>query len=244
MVSRRAVNITGITPIAGILNLDKPPRISSAGAVRHVKRMLPRGVKIGHAGTLDPFATGVLVLLIGPATRLAERFMSEPKQYQATIRLGATTETLDPDSPESLTPDAQPPSRETIDGLIPQFIGQISQMPPAYSALKIEGQPAYKLARRGKTPQLSPRIVHVYAITVIQYRWPTLSLLVDCGRGTYIRALARDIGQALGVQGYLTSLRRTRVGPCAIAQAVSLEQLAADGVEPHLLPVEQAPPKQ
>ena len=215
----------------GVLNIDKPPGLSSAALVTNVKRLLPRTLKVGHAGTLDPFATGVLVVLIGNATRLAERFMSEPKQYITTIKLGATTDTLDPTSHEIVAAAAAPPSSDAVEQVLRHFVGQIQQTPPAYSALKVRGVPAYKLARQGRPPQLQPRTVSVYGIELIRYAWPTIDLTIDCGRGTYIRAIARDIGQALGVGAYLLALRRTRVGPCLIKDALTLDQLQQRGVE-------------
>ncbi len=222
--------------LAGIIPLDKPAGISSAAAVARVKRLLPRGTKIGHAGTLDPFATGVLVLLVGRATRLAETVMSQPKQYEAQIELGATTETLDPTSPRIVTAGAVAPSLEAVRAVVPRFIGRILQTPPAYSALKIGGHSAYKLARRGLAPRLEARPVHVYDLQILDYQWPALRIRVDCGRGAYVRCLARDIGEALGVGGYLTALRRTRVGEFRIERAVTLERLEAEGVAAHLLP--------
>lgn len=219
----------------GIINLDKPAGMSSAAAVAAVKRLLPRGTKVGHAGTLDPFATGVLVLLVGRATRLSELFMSQPKQYQATVKLGSTTQTLDPTSPEIPTPGASQVPLEAIAALLPSFVGQIQQVPPAYSALWIDGRRAYDLARSGQAVTPKARPVQVYGIEMLSYDWPLLRLRIDCGKGTYIRALARDIGSALGVGGYLTELRRTRVGVCAIDGAVSLDQLAA-GIHRHILP--------
>jgi len=222
--------------LAGIIPLDKPAGISSAAAVARVRRLLPRGTKIGHAGTLDPFATGVLVLLVGRATRLAETVMSQPKQYEAQIELGATTETLDPTSPRIVTTGAVAPSLEVVRAVVPRFVGRILQTPPAYSALKIGGHSAYKLARRGLAPRLEARPVHVYDLQILDYQWPALRIRVDCGRGTYVRCLARDIGEALGVGGYLTALRRTRVGEFRIERAVTLERLEAEGVAAHLLP--------
>lgn len=221
--------------VDGIISLDKPAGISSAGAVGRVKRLLPRGTKIGHAGTLDPFATGVLVLLIGRCTKLCERLMDSPKQYEATIRFGATTATDDLDSPETPWADpAPPPDRGGVAAALEHFVGEISQRPPAYSALKVGGQRAYDLARGGQDVQLASRVVKVYGAELLAYEWPIAKVRVDCGRGVYIRALARDLGSALGVGGYLTALCRTRVGPFHLAQAVSLQALQADGVEPHL----------
>ena len=219
----------------GVLNIDKPAGISSAAAVSHVKRLLPRGTKVGHAGTLDPFATGVLVVLAGKATRLSERFMSEPKQYEATVKLGATTETLDPTSPEK--PVAGPsPTREQVEEALARFVGEIQQMPPAYSALKIGGRPAYALARAGREVKLEARPVKVYAIDLLGYDYPQVKLRIECGRGTYIRSLARDLGEALQSAGYLTALRRTRVGPCLAADAHRLDELSAQTLPALLTP--------
>jgi tRNA pseudouridine55 synthase len=238
----------------GILNLDKPPGISSARAVDRVKQLLPRKTKIGHAGTLDPFATGVLVLLIGKGTKLCERLMDQPKQYEATVKFGATTATDDPESPEepwvstsSRGTGFQPVSppqedhglqtratRNAIDRVLPRFVGAIQQRPPAFSAMKVDGQRAYKLARGGEDVKLEPRTVQVYGIEVLDYAWPLLRLRIDCGRGTYIRAIARDLGEVLDVGGHLTQLRRTRVGDFTIERSTTLEQLQADGVEQHL----------
>lgn len=226
----------------GLINLDKPAGMSSARAVTIVKHLLPRGTKIGHAGTLDPFATGVLVLLVGKATRLCEQLMSAPKQYVATIKLGATTDTLDPTSPETTHAIDSMPALDAVRNTLTTFIGQIRQVPPAYSALKIAGTPAYKLARAGQTPPLQARIVNIYEIELLRYDWPELELRIDCGRGTYIRSLARDIGQSLAVGGgYLTHLRRTRVGDHRIAAAVTLNDLQRD-IESRLIPAGDKPP--
>jgi tRNA pseudouridine55 synthase len=214
----------------GIINLDKPAGISSAAAVSRVKRLLPRGVKIGHAGTLDPFATGVLLLLIGAATKSCEKLMDQPKQYEATIKLGATSETLDPTSPEIVDPAAVAVARRDVEESLRKFIGEIEQMPPVYSALKIGGRPAYARAREGEEVALQPRRIRIYGIELLTYDWPILKIRVDCGRGTYIRSLARDIGEAVGTTGYLTELRRTRVGRFSVDEATSIEKLQSDGV--------------
>ena len=221
---------------SGIINLNKPAGMSSARAVSIVKRLLPRGTKIGHAGTLDPFATGVLLLLVGKSTRLCERLMDEPKQYEATVKLGATTPTDDPDSPETLTPDAPRPALEPLREAIQRFQGTIRQRPPAFSALKVGGKRAYDLARRGREVSLEPREVRIDAIELLDYDWPFVRLRIDCGRGTYIRAIARDLGEALGVGGYLTSLCRTRVGRFALDTAANLEQLSAEAIGAQLDP--------
>jgi tRNA pseudouridine55 synthase len=190
-----------------------------------VKRLIPRGTKIGHAGTLDPFATGVLLLLIGKSTRLCESLMDSPKQYEAVIRLGATSPTDDPESEITEMADASPPALPAVVSALDMFVGQITQTPPTFSALKVGGRRAYDLARKGKPVELSPRLVRVDAIELLSYVWPLVSVRIDCGRGTYIRAIARDLGQTLGVGGYLTELRRTRVGEFYAADSVKLEQL-------------------
>ena len=218
-----------------MINLDKPAGMSSARAVDKVKRLLPRGTKIGHAGTLDPFATGVLLQLIGKATKLCERLMDQPKQYEATMKLGATTATDDLESPEEnhLGQDAQA-TIEDVRNVLLKFVGVIQQRPPVYSAMKIAGRRAYDLARRGKDVQLEPRTVHVYGIELLDFSWPLLRLRIDCGRGTYIRAIARDLGAALNVGGYLTQLRRTRIGEFRVEDAVTLDHLVEEGIDPHL----------
>jgi tRNA pseudouridine55 synthase len=218
----------------GLVVLDKPRGITSAGAVGRVKRLLDRGTKIGHAGTLDPFATGVLLLLIGKATKSSEKLMDQPKRYDATVKLGASTATDDPESPEIPWPQATQPSAEEIKSAIAGFTGIISQRPPSFSALKISGRPAYKLARQGKPVELQPRDVRIDGIEIVSWQWPLLNLRIDCGRGTYIRAIARDLGEMLKTGGYLTELRRTRIGAYDITSAVTLEQLLRDGVAPHL----------
>ena len=220
----------------GVINLDKPAGMTSARAVDAVKRLLPRGTKIGHAGTLDPFATGVLLLLVGRATKSCERLMDAPKQYEATVKFGATTATDDLEASEIPVPFTHPPAAGKVATEVQKMVGVILQRPPAYSAMKVEGRRAYDLARDGKPPELQARPVRVYGIEVLRYDWPLLRLRIDCGRGTYVRSIARDLGAALGVGGYLTELRRTRVGPFAADTAVTLDKLSADGVLHHLRP--------
>src|SRR4051794_38134099 len=163
----------------GILNVNKPAGISSALAVKMVKRLLPRGTKIGHAGTLDPFATGVLLLLIGRATKACERLMDAPKQYETTVRLGATTATDDPESPpepwrRTSGTAVEPVTLEQVRSLLPEFVGEILQRPPAFSAMKVAGRRAYDLARNGREVALEPRPVRVYGIDLLDYAWPDL----------------------------------------------------------------------
>jgi tRNA pseudouridine55 synthase len=224
--------------LCGIINLNKPAGRSSARAVAAVKRLLPRGTKIGHAGTLDPFATGVLLLLVGKATRQCESLMDQPKQYEATIKLGATTPTEDPESPETVTPDLVPVGREEVEAALRSFVGEILQRPSTYSAMKVGGRRAYDLARKGQVVTLQPRKVSIYKAELLDYQWPFAQVRIDCGRGTYIRAIARDLGEMLGTGGYLTALCRTAVGRHTLKQAVNIEQLTSESLTSHLLAID------
>jgi tRNA pseudouridine55 synthase len=225
----------------GVINLDKPAGLSSAAVVSRVKRLLPRGTRIGHAGTLDPFATGVLLLLIGKATKLSQRFMDEPKGYETTVKLGATTATDDGDSPEEPIINAPPPTLEQIHSAMGGMIGHIQQLPPRYSAKKLGGRRAYQLARQGKDVVLQPQSVRIDSIEILSYQWPLLKLRIACGRGTYIRAIARDLGKILNTGGYLAELRRTRIGGFHADHAVGLEQLTMEGIANHLRSIESLP---
>jgi tRNA pseudouridine55 synthase len=211
----------------GLLVLDKPPGITSRDAVDRAQRWFPRGTRVGHTGTLDPLATGVLVLCVGHATRLTEYVQAMGKVYVAVVRLGARSTTDDAEGP--ITPAAvdRPPGRWELDGALPSFIGHVRQVPPAYSAAKLAGQRAYDLARQGQEPDLAPRTVRVDRIDVLEFDYPDLRLEVRCGKGTYIRSLARDLGEALGCGAYLTGLRRTSVGSFTSVDAVPPDTDAA-----------------
>jgi tRNA pseudouridine55 synthase len=211
-----------------VLPIDKPAGITSFGVVARVKRLLPRGIKIGHAGTLDPFATGLLLLLIGKATRQCEAMMDQPKTYEATIRLGATSDTDDLTGQICVTTDPAAPARAKIEQRLATMIGDVSQRPPTYSAIKINGRRACDRVRQGQEIELQPRIVRIYAIELLAYAWPDLQVRIDCGRGTYIRSIARDLGESLGIGGYLTQLRRTRIGSYDTNMAKQLNDLASD----------------
>jgi tRNA pseudouridine55 synthase len=203
----------------GILVIDKPAGMTSRDAVDLVQRGFPRGTKIGHTGTLDPLASGVLVLCLGHATRLAEFVQAMPKTYICEFTLGARSETDDAEGPIVPATGAKPPNREAIDAALGAFVGRIEQAPPAYSAAKVSGERAYAMARRGRTVDLAARIVRIDAIEALRYDYPLLSLKIDCGKGAYIRALARDLGERLGCGGYVSKLRRTRVGPFNVEDA-------------------------
>ena len=196
----------------GIINLDKPTGITSAKALYRV-RSITRQRKSGHAGTLDPGASGVLVLCLGKATKLVESIMDQPKVYRAKARLDVTSESFDSDRPLVPVEVAAVPSPERLQEACKPFEGQIEQIPPRISAVKVGGQPAYKRARRNEPVELAPRPARIYWLHVYRYAWPDLDFELCCGRGTYVRSLIRDLGATLCTGGCLTSLIRTRVGP-------------------------------
>lgn len=207
----------------GLLLVDKPVGPTSHHIVHRVR--LGSGVrKVGHAGTLDPRASGLLVLCLGPATRLSEYISTSSKCYQAVVRFGASTRSYDSDG-EVVSRSSDIPTRAQIEAALPSFTGEISQVPPPFSALKVSGQRAYDLARAGKDVDLEPRLITIYGLRLQDYQPPDLALEVESSAGTYIRSLAHDLGARLGCGGYLAALRRTRVGPFSLEQAVSTEQL-------------------
>jgi tRNA pseudouridine55 synthase len=207
----------------GFLVLDKPGGITSRDAVNRAQRWFPRGTKLGHTGTLDPLATGVLVLCVGRGTRLAEYVQAMPKAYRAGILLGARSDTDDADGRVEPLAVTESPTAEDVGRTLDGFVGDIEQVPPAYSAAKLSGSRAYDLARKGREVSLQPRRVSVYAIDVIAYAYPRLEVEVRCGKGTYIRSLARDLGERLGCGGLIETLRRTRVGPFEEGGALKLD---------------------
>lgn len=210
-----------------ILNLDKPGGWTSFDVVRAVRRSL-KIKKVGHAGTLDPFATGVLLVCTGRATKRVPELMGFDKEYEAVIRLGVTTDTMDLTGKVSGTADFAHVTPELIDRVCEEFRGEIEQIPPMFSAIKIKGERLYKKARRGETVDRPPRAVTIHELEVKGYDAPFLSIRVVCSKGTYIRVLAHDIGERLGCGGHLTSLVRTRIGPYEIAEAGQVSELARD----------------
>jgi tRNA pseudouridine55 synthase len=212
----------------GWIILDKPVGLGSTQAVGAIKRLLREAgepkTKVGHGGTLDPLASGVMPIALGEATKLAGRMLNASKSYEFTIRFGEETDTLDAEGEVVLTSDVRP-TQDQIDAVLPIFTGQIEQVPPAYSALKIEGKPAYARARAGETVEIKPRMVTIYELELLDLgdREATFSAAVS--KGTYIRSLARDIARALNTVGHVTMLRRTRAGPFSLEQAVSLDFL-------------------
>lgn len=222
-----------------VLLVDKPAGMSSFGVVARVRRVLTeqkkeqtpglKRAKVGHAGTLDPFATGLLICLLGKATKRAGDFLKLDKRYLATIELGKVSSTGDIEgeiSPEGVNFDnLQAPSLSEVQTVLSQFTGEITQRVPAYSAVKINGRRAYDLARKGIEVEMPERKVKIYEISIVRYEWPELTIDCKVSSGTYIRALGEDIGEALGVGGYLTALRRTEIGEYSVDDAISLADL-------------------
>ena len=218
----------GGTP-SGLLVIDKPEGITSMGVCRRVRGKLvaggaPKRVKVGHGGTLDPLATGVLVLLVGRATRQCSRVMAGEKRYLAEVDLSQSSTTDDREG-ETTAATGAPPSEAQVREACARFVGRIEQRPPAFSAIKVGGKRAYRMARAGEPPELAARPVEVHAIELLRYEWPLATIDVRCGKGTYIRSLARDLGAVLTGAGMLRSLRRTVVGEFRIEHAVKLEAL-------------------
>lgn len=215
-------------PLNGWIILDKPLGLGSTQAVSAVKRALRTAgepkTKVGHGGTLDPLATGVLPIALGEATKLAGRMLDATKAYDFTIRFGEETDTLDLEGQVVATSDSIP-DRTAVEAVLPRFTGPIEQVPPAFSALKVDGQRAYDLARAGEEVELKTRAVAVHALSLLDFNGRDATFSATVSKGTYIRSLARDIAQALGTVGHVTMLRRTKAGPFSLKQAISLDFL-------------------
>ena len=229
----------------GILLIDKPDGMTSFGVVARVRRVLSqqaeKKVKVGHTGTLDPFATGLMILLVDKGTKRSGEFLKLDKVYEAEICLGATSTTGDPEGEITETLTAQAARglasssgagapglarRKTeVEEVLGRFVGEVQQTPPAYSAIKINGQRAYKLARRGEEVVIPTRTVTIYSLELVAYDYPSLTIRAHVSSGTYIRTLAEDIGTVLGTGAYCRQLRRTKVGDYSIDQARTLEDL-------------------
>ena len=215
----------------GFLNVDKPLGLTSHDVVSRVRRVF--GLKkVGHAGTLDPLATGVLIVCVGGVTRLSEYVMHQTKTYRAHITLGAQTTTYDAEGEQTPVADPSHLTQHQVEAVLPRFTGDIQQVPPIYSAIKKGGKKLYEMARAGEDVQPEPRAVTIHALHIVQWGNPEFVLDITCGSGTYIRSLAHDIGQTLGVGGYLSGLVRTSSGAFRIDEAVDLETLQ-DSDDPH-----------
>ena len=206
--------------------MDKPAGISSFGVVAKVRGYLRakfgHKVKVGHTGTLDPFATGLLILLSGKMTKKSGEFLKLDKEYVADLKLGFESSTGDPEG-DIVEVDSRTPDKKEIERVLSEFIGEIEQTPPKYSAIKINGQRAYKLARKGVDFEVPTRKVKIYSIEILKYDYPELTIRCRVSSGTYIRTLAEDIGAKLGTGAYLTALRRTRIGDYDIDDAKTLD---------------------
>jgi len=216
----------------GTILIDKPAGMTSFGVVARVRRVLSqqqgKKVKVGHTGTLDPFATGLMILVVGKECKNADSYSKLDKVYQATIRLGQTSTTGDPEGEITDISDAVPDINE-IEAVLAKFRGVISQRPPIYSAIKIDGQRAYKLARQGQTVEMPEREVTIHELTVINYNYPEINIQAHVSSGTYIRTLAADIGVALGTGAYCTQLRRISIADLSVAQADTLADMGVIG---------------
>lgn len=213
-----------------VLYVNKPLHWTSFNLVNKLrwklrKTLKIKNLKVGHAGTLDPLATGVMILCTGKATKLIESFQYQTKEYIATIELGATTPSFDLELPVDATYPIDHISRALVDEVIPRFTGEIWQVPPVYSAVKVDGKRAYDYARDGQEVELKPKLLVIDEIEVIDFSLPVLKIRVVCSKGTYIRALARDIGLALGSGAHLTALVRTRIGEVTLADCRDIEDL-------------------
>ncbi|HEX2475883.1 MAG TPA: tRNA pseudouridine(55) synthase TruB, partial [Lacipirellulaceae bacterium] len=217
----------------GILSINKPSGCTSRDVVNRVERVVCPA-KAGHAGTLDPLASGVLVICVGKATRLIQYVQQLQKQYLATFLLGHYSDTDDAEGEVCALSDAPIPHRVQVEQVLPRFLGDIQQRPPAYSAIKSGGRRAYQLARQGSAPELAARAVTIHSIRVERYDYPELMLTIECGSGTYVRALGRDIAAALGTAAVMTALRRTAIGQFCVEDAIALENLSLESLPKRL----------
>lgn len=211
-----------------IVYIDKGYRLTSFKAVAKVRYLISKKIgvkklKVGHAGTLDPLATGVLIICTGKATKKIDQLQAHTKEYVAGLKLGATTPSFDMEHPEDQTYPVEHITKELVEETLQKFVGEIQQVPPAYSACMIDGHRAYELARKGKDVPLKAKTLVIDEIELLECELPYIKIRVVCSKGTYIRALARDIGEALNSGAYLTSLRRTRVGDVKVEDCQQLE---------------------
>lgn len=225
----------------GILNIDKPAGWSSRDVVARIHRMV-KPSKAGHAGTLDPLATGVLVIGLGSATRLVENVQSMPKHYSATFLLGQSSESDDTEREITFLENPPQPTREQLQAMLPQFTGEIDQVPPKFSAVKIGGQRAYKLARKGEKVEIKSRCVRISLLEIKRYEYPELELDMVCSSGTYVRSLGRDLAIALGTAAVMSKLRRTAIGHFTAEKSLPIESITEETLAKQILPAQEAVP--
>lgn len=218
----------------GLLNLDKPKDLTSRKVVDHVQRLV-KPAKAGHAGTLDPLATGVLVVCVGPATRLISFVQQQRKVYRGKFLFGRTSDTDDITGNVREVGHARRVPRQEFEEALPRFQGEIEQVPPQFSAVHVRGKRAYEWARAGETVPIEPKRVTIHRLELLSYDWPEMELEIECGSGTYIRSIGRDLGELLGCGGVMTELVRTRIGPFDLRDAISLEDLDADRLREALI---------
>ena len=218
--------------VNGFINLYKPSGITSMEALRRVKRITGQRKKVGHGGTMDPLARGVLPVCIGQATRLMDYVVSGSKRYVMDVKLGESTATYDAEGEITSTRSVGDVSRADIESILERFIGVVAQVPPMYSAVKVDGQRLYKLARAGVEVEREARSVEIHGIRLTRLELPELTLDVDCGRGVYMRTLAHDLGEALGCGGHVTALERRSCGGFSAGDSVTLEELEAEAQQP------------
>ncbi len=234
--------LAALGPLDGLLLVDKPSGPTSHDVVAQIRRRF-RIPKVGHGGTLDPMATGLLIILLGKATKISERVMGHDKTYEGVFRLGIETDSQDADGQIVAEKDAASIAADQVVAQMNARLGDQMQTPPMVSAVKIKGVPLYKLARQGETVPRQPKLIHVYRFDLLAYAPPDVRFAVACTKGTYVRTLAHDIGQALGVGAHLVQLRRTRIGRFGVADAAPLDALLArPSLEGNILPLAAALP--
>ena len=226
----------------GYLLIDKPLGWTSFDAVNRIRHMIQNSglnttakkrFPVGHAGTLDPLATGLIIIMLGDYTKKAQEFTKLDKTYQVTARLGQTSTTGDEEGDKTVVSDKKPSSTE-VEEVLKQFLGEIEQVPPAFSAIKINGKRAYKLAREGKTPEIKARLVKIYDISQVEYHYPDIEFSVSVSSGTYIRSLVEDLGKALATGAYTAQLRRTKIADFDVEKAMTVEELSPESLYQNL----------
>jgi tRNA pseudouridine55 synthase len=228
-----------LSPFDGVLLVDKPPRLTSHDVVDRIRRHFGFK-KVGHCGTLDPLATGLLLIVLERATKLQDRLMSDDKVYEGTMRLGIATDSQDADGEVVAEKPVPAFTPEQIDAVMAKFRGDIQQMPPMVSAIKHQGQPLYKLARKGKTVERELRTIHIYDLRALKIALPDIEFRCACTKGTYVRTLCADMGEQLGCGAHLAALRRTKSGDFDVANAKPLDellQMTRTQLQPHIVSV-------